>query len=130
MAFLYGEIVKAKKQIKLVFQNIEQPANLVVYNNIIEIIDNKMKDRLDSPLHLVAYLWNPYYSYNDDSIFTSEQVMDGFITTVETFYHGDYDKQSKVLNEELRKFKDKQGHFGKPIANAGCKNFDFSPCMS
>jgi hypothetical protein len=130
MAFLYGEIVKAKEQIKLVFPNNEQPANLVVYNNIIEIIDNKMKDRLDSPLHLAAYLLNPYYSYNDDSIFTSEQVMDGFITAVETFYHGDYDKQSKVLNEELHKFKDKHGHFGKPVAKAGCKDFDFSPCMS
>jgi hypothetical protein len=111
----------------LVFRNIEQPTNIVVYNNIIEIIDNKMKDRLDSPLHLAAYLLNPYYSYNDDSIFTSEQVMDGFITVVQTFYHGDYDKQSKVLNEELHKFKDKQGHFGKPVAKAGCKDFDFSP---
>jgi hypothetical protein len=56
--------------------------------------------------------------------------MDGFITAVETFYHGDYDKQSKVLNEELHKFKDKQGHFGKLVAKAGCKDFDFIPCMS
>jgi hypothetical protein len=130
MAFLYGEIVKAKEQIKVGFRNIEKIGNLTHYNNVIEIIDNKMKDRLDSPLHLAAYLLNPYYSYNDDSIFTNEQVMDGFITAVETFYHGDYDKQSKVLNEELHKFKDKQGHFGKPVAKAGCKDFDFSPCMS
>jgi hypothetical protein len=56
--------------------------------------------------------------------------MDGFITAVETFYHGDYDKQSKVLNEELHKFKDKQSHFGKLVAKAGCKDFDFIPCMS
>ena len=38
-------------------------------------------------------------------------VQDGFITAVETFYHGDYDKQSKVLNEEVPKFRDKQGHY-------------------
>ncbi|CAO2038512.1 unnamed protein product, partial [Urochloa humidicola] len=127
MAFLYGEIVKAKEQIKVAIRNIDKPVNLALYNNVIEIIDNKMKDRLDSPLHLAAYLMNPYYSYNDESVFTSEQVMDGFITTVETFYHGDYDKQSKVLNEELHKFRDKQGHFGKPVAKAGCTNYDFSP---
>ena len=51
--------------------------------------------------------------------------MDGFITAVGTFYHGDYDKQSKVLNEELPKFRDKQGHFGKPVAKEVCKNYDF-----
>ncbi|XP_025799091.1 uncharacterized protein LOC112878993 isoform X2 [Panicum hallii] len=127
MAFLFGEIVKAKEQINVAFRNIETPVNLALYNNVIEIIDNKMKDRLDSPLHLAAYLLNPYYSYNDGSIFTSEQVMDGFITAVETFYHGDYDKQSKVLNEELHKFRDKQGHLGKPVAKAGCMEYDFSP---
>jgi hypothetical protein len=127
MAFLYGEIVKAKEQIKVGFPNIEKTGNLTHYNNVIEIIDNKMKDRLDSPLHLAAYLLNPYYSYNDDSIFTNEQVMDGFITAVETFYHGDYDKQSKVLNEELHRFRDKQGHFGKPVAKVGCTDYDFSP---
>ncbi|KAF0898554.1 hypothetical protein E2562_008141 [Oryza meyeriana var. granulata] len=86
-----------------------------------------MKDRLDTPLHLAAYFLNPYYSYNNDSIFTNELVMDGFITAVETFYHGDYDKQSKVLNEELPKFRDKQGHFGKPVAKEGCKKYDFDP---
>lgn len=121
MAFLYGDIVKAKEEIKVGFRNLEKPGILTLYNNVIEIIDAKMKDRLDTPLHLAAYLLNPYYSYNDDSIFTNEQVMDGFMTAVETFYHGDYDKQSKVINEELHKFRDKQGHFGKPIAKAGCK---------
>lgn len=130
MAFLYEEIVKAKEQLKVGFRNIEKPVNLAFYNNVIEIIDNKMKDKLDSPLHLAAYLLNPYYSYNDDSIFTSEQVMEGFITTVETFYHGDYDKQSKVLNEELHKFRDKQEHFGKPVAKAGYKKYDFSSSNS
>ena len=54
-------------------------------------------------------------------------VQDGFITAVETFYHGDYDKQCKVLNEELPKFRDKQGHFGKPVAKEGCKKYDFDP---
>ncbi|KAF0923538.1 hypothetical protein E2562_006420 [Oryza meyeriana var. granulata] len=127
MAFLYGDIMKAKDEIKAGFQNIDRPGNLNAYNNVIEIIEEKMKDRLDTPLHLAAYFLNPYYSYNNDSIFTNELVMDGFITAVETFYHGDYDKQSKVLNEELPKFRDKQGHFGKPVAKEGCKKYDFDP---
>jgi len=93
MAFLYGDIIKAKDEIKAGFRNIDRPGNLNAYNNVIEIIEGKMKNRLDTPLHLAAYFLNPYYSYNNDSIFTDELVMDGFITAVETFYHGDYDKQ-------------------------------------
>lgn len=53
--------------------------------------------------------------------------MDGLITTVETFYHGDYEKQSEVLNDELHNFKDQAGHFAKPVAMAGCKDYDFNP---
>jgi len=92
MAFLYGDILKAKKEIMVGLGNIDKARTLNLYNNIIEIIDEKMKGRLDSPLHLVAYFLNPYYSYNDSSIFGEEEVMDGFFTAVETFYHGDYDK--------------------------------------
>ena len=86
--------------------------------------------RIGSPLHLAAYFLNPYYSYNDPSIFDNEQIMDGLISAIETFYYGDYDKQSKVLNEELDKFKDKDGHFEKFVAKAGCKDYDFNPGIS
>jgi len=127
LSFLYGDIIKAKEEIKTGFHNIEKTGNLNMYNNVIDIIDDKMKDRLDSPLHKAAYLLNPYYSYNDDSIFNNEEIMDGFFTVVETFYHGDYDKENKVLNEELCKFREKQGHFGKPVAKASCKQYDFNP---
>ena len=86
-----------------------------------------MKNRLDCPVHMAAYCLNPYYSFNDPSIFDSEEVMDGFIVAVETFYHGDYEKQNQVLNDDLHKFKDQVGHFGKMVARAGCKDYDFSP---
>jgi hypothetical protein len=78
---------------------------------------------------MAAYFLNPYYSYNDDSIFESEEVMDGFFSAVETFYHGDYEKQEQVLNEEVHRFKDRVGHFGKQVAAAGCKDFDMNPGM-
>jgi hypothetical protein len=98
-----------------------------LYKSIIEVVDGKMKNRLDCPIHMAAYCLNPYYSYNKPSIFDSEHVMDGFIAAVETFYHGDYDKQNQVLNDDFHKFKDKVGHFGKKVAQAGCKDYDFSP---
>ncbi|CAA0838838.1 hAT transposon superfamily protein, partial [Striga hermonthica] len=125
MAFLYGEILKAKEDIKVAIGNIPGAAGL--YSSILEIIDVKMKNRLDCPLHKAAYFLNPYYSYNDDSILESEEVMDGFLLVVETFYHGDYDKQAQVLNEEVHKFKDRAGHFGKQVVAAGCKEFDMNP---
>ena len=129
MAFLYGDILKAKKEIMVGLGNIDKARTLNLYNSIIEIIDEKMKGRLDSPLHLAAYFLNPYYSYNDSSIFGEEEVMDGFFTAVETFYHGDYDKQNQVLNEDLHKFKYQSGHFAKPAAMAGCKDYNFFPGM-
>ena len=105
------------------------PGAVGLYSSIMEIIDVKMKNRLDCPLHKAAYFLNPYYSYNDDSIFESEEAMDGFLTAVETFYHGDYDNQAQVLNEEVHKFKDRVGHFAKQVAAAGCKDFDMNPGM-
>ena len=110
--------------------NMDRNVNLNLYNSIMEIIDGKMKKRLESPLHLVAYFLNPYYSYTDSSIFGDEEVMDGFISAVETFYHDDYDKakknerhydkQNRVLNEDKHKFKHQGGHFAKPVSMAGC----------
>jgi hypothetical protein len=64
-------------------------------------VEEKMKKRLDCPVHMAAYCLNPYYSYIKPSIFDSEDVMDGFIAAIETFYH------------DFHKFKDKAGHFAK-----------------
>ncbi|XP_072149653.1 uncharacterized protein [Setaria viridis] len=116
VAFLYGDILKAKEEIMAAIGNIDKAVNLNLYLGIMEIIDEKMKGRLDTPLHLAVYFLNPYFSYNDPSIFTNEHVMDGLISVVETFYHGDYDKQIQVLNAEMDKFKDKEGHFAKAVA--------------
>ncbi|PWZ38876.1 hypothetical protein Zm00014a_043588 [Zea mays] len=109
MAFLYGDILKAKKEILTGLGNVDKAATQNLYKSIIEIIDSKMKGRLDTPLQLAAYFLNPYYAYNDSSIFDNDEVMDGLISAVETFYH------------------DQVGHFGKNVAKAGCKNYDFCP---
>ena len=90
-------------------------------------MDKKMKDRLDSPLHLAAYFLNPYYTYHDSSILIDDVVMDGLLECVETFYHGDVEKQGQVVNIELNTYKRKEGNFAKALAIAGCKDFDFDP---
>ena len=64
MGFLYGELLKAKREIKEAYGNVQSR-----YNEVIAIIDKKMKGRLDSLLHLTAYLLNSHYSYSNPSIF-------------------------------------------------------------
>uniref|UniRef100_A0A1J3FQ98 DUF659 domain-containing protein n=1 Tax=Noccaea caerulescens TaxID=107243 RepID=A0A1J3FQ98_NOCCA len=96
LGFIYGEIIEAKKTIKEVEDNSERS-----YLPIFGIIDEKMKCRLDIPLHIAAYFLNPFYYYKDSSIYDVE-VMQGFLACVETFYHGDFDKQDLVVNHEVQ----------------------------
>ncbi|TVU50507.1 hypothetical protein EJB05_01880 [Eragrostis curvula] len=121
MGFLFGELTKAKREIKQSFGNMEAR-----YKDVMAIVDKKMKGRLDSPLHLAAYLVNPHYSYADTSIFDDGTVIEGFITCVETFYHGDEDMQDQVVNTELRLFQTKKGSFAKKLART-YQNFDYNP---
>lgn len=87
LGFIYGEIVEAKKSIKEASNHLEKN-----YQPIFRIIDEKMKDRLDTPLHVAAYFLNPYYFYKDPEIQKDFEVMEGFIACVETYYHGDFEK--------------------------------------
>lgn len=104
MGFIYGELLEAKRSIKAATNNLER-----YYQPIFEIIDAKIKGRLDSPLHLAAYLLNPYYFYNKPEVKLDETLMNGFLTCVETFYHGELEKQEKVINHEFRVYQDKLG---------------------
>ena len=56
MAFVYGDIKEAKSKIIRILKDVKD-----TYEPILEIIDSKIKGRLDSPLHLTAYLLNPYF---------------------------------------------------------------------
>ena len=119
MGFLFGELLKAKREIKEAFGNVESR-----FKDVIAVIEKKMKGRLDSPLHLTAYLLNAYYSYGDPSIFDDATIIEGFINCVETFYHHDEDKQDQAVNIELRKFQNREGPFSKKLART-CQNFDY-----
>ncbi|KAJ1292051.1 hypothetical protein BS78_02G362500 [Paspalum vaginatum] len=103
MAFLYGELIKAKKEIKEAFGNVDKN-----YKDVMAIVDKKMKDILDSSLHVAAYLLNPYYSYRDAAIFDDSSVVEKFMLCCETFFKGDEDKEYLAVNEDFDKYRTKQ----------------------
>ena len=120
MGFLYGELKKAKEDIKEGLKNVESN-----YRPIFGIIDEKSKGRLDSPLHLAAYVLNPYYFFNGptSSIYTNE-VSNGFCTFAEILYPDDLEKQNLLVNIEFGKYLDKEGSFRRPLAMKGCEKND------
>ncbi|CAN6566518.1 unnamed protein product [Malus baccata var. baccata] len=119
MGFLYGELQKAKMGIKETFKNNE--AN---YQPILQIIDEKARERLDSPLHLAGYLLNPYYFFKNQSIQHDPIVMEGIFTCVEKFFPDNYEVQNQVINVEMHKYRVKEGGFGRHLAELGCAEND------
>ncbi|XP_021311771.1 uncharacterized protein LOC110433614 [Sorghum bicolor] len=121
LGFVYGELLKAKKQIKDAFGTVEAR-----FKDVIAVVEKKMNGRLDSPLHLTAYLLNPHYSYSDPSIFDQPKISEGFIACVEKFYYHDEDMQHQAANIELKKFQNREGPFSKKLART-FENFDYNP---
>ncbi|XP_010515604.1 PREDICTED: uncharacterized protein LOC104791416 [Camelina sativa] len=115
----YGEMLEAKKLIKEASNHLEKN-----YQPIFQIMDEKMKGRLDSPLHLAAYFLNPFYFYRDSDIQNDLEINLGFIACVETFYHGDFEKQNIIVNYEINLYKRKIGSFGKDLSVRGCQRND------
>ena len=55
MPSMYDELIKANRDIKEVFGNVEKN-----HKEVMSIVDKKIKNRLNSPLHMEAYMLNPY----------------------------------------------------------------------
>jgi hypothetical protein len=121
MGFIYGELLKAKTEIKEVYGNNENK-----FKDVIAVIDKKMKGRLDTPLHLTAYLLNPHYSYSDPEIFDDGKMTEAFLACVEKFYYYDDEKQLQAANIELKKFFNREGPFSKNLAK-NYVDFDYNP---
>ncbi|XP_056865143.1 uncharacterized protein LOC108836353 isoform X2 [Raphanus sativus] len=119
LGFIFGEILEAKKSIKEASDHLEKN-----YLPVFRIIDEKMKGRLDTPLHMAAYFHNPFYFYKEPDIQLDVEVMEGFIACVETFYHGDFGKQDLCVNHEVSLYKNKSGSFGRALALKGCETKD------
>ena len=121
MGFLYGELLKAKREVKEAFGNVESR-----FKDVMVVIEKKMNGRLDSPLHLTAFLLNPHYSYANPSIFDEPKMNEAFISCVEQFYYHDEDQQEQAANFELKKFQNREGPFSKKLART-FQNYDYNP---
>ncbi|KAG5529041.1 hypothetical protein RHGRI_029642 [Rhododendron griersonianum] len=104
MGFVYGELTIAKEEIKAAYKQVETN-----YRPILDVIDGKAKGRLDSALHLTAYILNPFYFFNNSTIQDDPIIMDGVLTWVAAFFSNDVNVQDEVINRELLKYKNKEG---------------------
>ncbi|GKC53422.1 hypothetical protein Tco_1076167 [Tanacetum coccineum] len=116
MGFVYGEMIKAKEEIKAVLGD-----NKKAYEPIIKIIEKKMKGRLDTVLHLMAYLLNPYYFYKNTEIQHDPDVSDAVLAFFEIILAGDLEMQLEVTNVEMPKYKKQMDRFGKELAISACE---------
>lgn len=87
MDFIYGELKDAKKEIIKICKGVRE-----YYEPIMYIIDSRVKDRLDGPLHLAGYILNPYYFYKDGEAKDDPACMGALLTCIEAFFPDDYDK--------------------------------------
>ncbi|KAL5739143.1 hypothetical protein ACOSP7_028063 [Xanthoceras sorbifolium] len=118
MSFVYGELLQAKEDIKVALNNVEKN-----YKPIIDIIDARIKGWLDSSLHLAADFLNPYYCYRDATIKDKVDVNLAMFECVEAICGTEnFEMQDTIVNSEIRKYKMKEGSFGKLLAISGCKN--------
>lgn len=124
MGFVNGELVQAKEEIKVVLNNLPK-----TYEPIIEVIDATMKDRLDSPLHLMAYVLNPFYYYNNPFLHSDPDVSLGVIDCLDVMFHGNLDMQDKILINEYPMYRNKKLTFEKALAVKACSlnDVEFDP---
>ncbi|KAJ9567018.1 hypothetical protein OSB04_002984 [Centaurea solstitialis] len=95
--------------------------NKNAYEPVIEIIEAKMKDRLDTCLHLTAYLLNPFYLYNNEEVQNDVNASDAIIEVVGILYPEEYELQNHILAVELPMYKRKLGKFDRIVAIKGCE---------
>lgn len=87
------------------------------YKSILNIVDEKSYGLLDSPLHWMAYLLNPYYFYKDMSIQFDQDVITATFKCVDAFYPNDLDARTFFINTELAMYAKKERNFGHPTAS-------------
>ena len=129
MGFVYGMLQDAKDEIKASCNRKES-----VYRPILEIIEKKAKDRLDSPLHLAAYYFNPYYYYKDNTIKEDTSVKAALMYCIDKFYPEEYNIHDIIGSKEVQAYKSAAGIMGSGMAERYWKSFngtdDFNPGMS
>ncbi|KAK9074015.1 hypothetical protein SSX86_006610 [Deinandra increscens subsp. villosa] len=124
MGFIYGELQRAKKDIKSALNDKES-----LYKPIMDIISKKSSNRLDTCLHLTAYILNPYYFYNNVEVRDDVDANDAIVDFVSEVFPDQEDLHHTILDVELPMYKGKLGKFSRPIALKACEvnNDKFDP---
>ncbi|XP_002445558.2 uncharacterized protein LOC8077838 [Sorghum bicolor] len=121
MGFLYGYLQEAKNGISKRFNNDRKKFEDVFY-----FINKRWDNKLKAPLHRAGYYLNPFYYYRNKVVVEdNETFRDGVITCIKKIVP-DGETQDKII-EELQKYQDAEGSFGKEIAKRQCKNIHFDP---
>ncbi|XP_038713463.1 uncharacterized protein LOC120007337 [Tripterygium wilfordii] len=113
MSWLYREVQAAIREIKKdICSGLEKN-----YKPIIDIMESKSRGRLDSSLHLVGYLLNPYYfAKNKVEIGDDATIMEAYLDCVDKFFLDDRTTQGIVSDDELINYKKLEGIFGRKQA--------------
>ncbi|GJU62679.1 reverse transcriptase domain-containing protein [Tanacetum coccineum] len=85
------------------------------------IISRKASGRLDTALHMSAYVLNPYYLYNDLEVQKDDDLNDAIVELVETLFGEDYNMQNQITLHEFPMYKGKLEKFGRTVAIKGCE---------
>jgi hypothetical protein len=94
MAYIYGELVNAKKEIAFRFGNKEEH-----YLPIWHYIDFRMDEYMKKPLHLAGYYLNPsFYYQNRNEIEKTEIFRDALVECARKMYQ-DESTQEKIVHQ-------------------------------
>ncbi|GKA09123.1 hypothetical protein Tco_0688454 [Tanacetum coccineum] len=123
MGFIYGELKKARQEIKDALDNEN------AYKPISDIIAKKSSNRLDTCLHMTAYILNPFYYYHDPSAKLDIEANDSIVEILGILFPEDYELQDLINTVELPKYKKKLEKFDRAIATTSCavNNEKFDP---
>nr|KAJ0216933.1 hypothetical protein LSAT_V11C300135730 [Lactuca sativa] len=102
IGFVYEKIKVAKEEIIKSLGGKDKN-----YKLIIDIINKKMKGRLDSTLHFTFYLLNLDYNHKDAQLQYDPDVMDVVLNVFQILFLRDLEMQRQFVIIELPKYKKK-----------------------
>lgn len=115
MGFIYGELRKATQEIKSALNDNEN-----AYKPVLDIIKEKSSNRLDTSLHKVAYILNPFYYDYDPLAKVDVEANDSIVEILGVLFPRDYELQNYINMVELPMYKNKLEKFDRPIAIKAC----------
>lgn len=121
MGFLYGYLLEAKEEISVRFNN-----KYSQFQEVWAIMDKRWDSKLKTPLHRAGYYLNPFYYYsNKVDIELDGSFREGLVTCVGKMVKDE--QEHDHIMEEIERYQERDGSFGRQIASRQCKNKNFDP---